>query len=566
MRRKPLGQILIEGGHTSEDSLNKALARQQDNGGRLGNVLLQAQALTEESLLKALGQQLNIPYTSHLLPQRLDGELLSKLPIDFLRHHKVFPAEEKHGELLVATTDPLDTQVLDSLRALLGKPTRPILCPEHEIMRAINRLYERDETTAEKMMEVLNHDQWESLAQDMEAPSGELDLAHEAPIIKFINLIIFQAIRERASDIHIEPYERDLRVRFRIDGVLYDVLKPPKVYQAAIVSRVKVMAHLNIAEKRLPQDGRIQTTIGDRGVDIRVSIIPVVHGEKVVLRLLERTSVLLQMEDIGFGPDCYEQYLKLIRRSNGIILVTGPTGSGKTTTLYATITKLNSDEQNIITIEDPVEYQLRGINQIQVSPKVGLTFANGLRSILRQDPDIVLVGEVRDVETAEIAIHASLTGHLVFSTLHTNDSAGAVTRLVDMGIEPFLVASSLVGVMAQRLVRLICEYCKEPVEPDEASLREIGLSQDALTTLGGHLYVGKGCSRCYNTGYRGRTGIYELLLITDSLRRCILSQKDSASIKAAAVEGGLLTLLDDGARKVLAGVTTIQEVLRVTQV
>jgi general secretion pathway protein E len=372
-------------------------------------------------------------------------------------------------------------------------------------------------------------------------------------------------VRDRASDIHIEPFERSLKVRYRIDGVLHEVLSPPKALQPRITSRLKVMADLNIAETRLPQDGRIAIRVRNREIDIRVSVVPTAFGERLVLRLLDKSGALLSLEDIGFEPELFPLYTRLIRRSHGIILVTGPTGSGKSTTLYATLLRLNAAELNIITVEDPIEYQLNGVGQIQVNPKIDLTFANGLRSILRQDPDIIMVGEIRDRETAEIAIQSSLTGHLVFSTLHTNDAASAVTRLIDMGVEPFLISSSVLAMMAQRLVRLICLSCREPFAPDAETLGELGLTQSELLQQGGQFFHGRGCEACRYTGYRGRTGIYEMLVIDDPIRNLIMQRVNANMIKTTAVGRGMHTLLQAGARKVLAGRTTAEEVLRVTQ-
>jgi general secretion pathway protein E len=376
--------------------------------------------------------------------------------------------------------------------------------------------------------------------------------------------LIFQAVKDRASDIHIEPYERDLHVRFRIDGILYDILSPPKRFHPVIISRVKVMAGLNIAEKRLPQDGRIRIRLAGKDIDIRVSIVPTAHGERVVLRLLDRATTLLHLEDLGLTGAKLETVNRLIRQSHGIILVTGPTGSGKTTTLYACLSKINTVDKNIITIEDPVEYQLKGVGQIQVNPKIDLTFASGLRSVLRQDPDVIMVGEIRDVETAEIAIQAALTGHLVFSTLHTNDSFGAMTRLLDMGIEPFLVSSSVIAVMAQRLVRRVCEHCRVSYRPTREEIEEIGITPQQLG--GRELYKqGPGCAQCKGKGYRGRTGIHELLVVDDEIRSLVMKNADAASIRRTATAHGMNTLRQDGADKVLAGITTVEEVLRVTQ-
>jgi general secretion pathway protein E len=408
----------------------------------------------------------------------------------------------------------------------------------------------------------------DTLAHELEEPQDLLDTDDEAPIIRLVNSLLFRAAKERASDIHIEPMERELVVRFRVDGVLNEVIRPPKRYQNSIISRVKVMAQLNIAEKRLPQDGRIRIKLAGRDIDIRVSTVPVSYGERIVLRLLDKSSTVLDLKDIGMGEDILKDIDDIIHRSHGIILVTGPTGSGKTTTLYAALSRINTPDLNILTVEDPVEYQLKGIGQMAINPKIELTFAAGLRSFLRQDPDIIMVGEIRDRETAEIAIQASLTGHLVFSTVHTNDSAGAVTRLVEMGIEPFLVASSLTGVLAQRLVRRVCPDCREAYQPSDAEISKLGMDRKKFNTFNGGAPVykaGKGCNNCSKTGYRGRSGIYELLLVDDDIRQLILKNVDSGTIKNRAVEKGMLILLDDGARRVALGDTTIAELLSVTQ-
>jgi len=396
-------------------------------------------------------------------------------------------------------------------------------------------------------------------------PRDLLDASdEEAPIIRLVNSLLFQAVKDRASDIHIEPFERDLTVRFRIDGILYDILSPPKRFQPVIISRVKIMGGLNIAEKRLPQDGRIRIKLAGKDVDIRVSTIPTAHGERVVMRLLNRSATLLQLNELGFRGRKHEVMEQLIRQPHGIILVTGPTGSGKTTTLYAALSKINTSDKNIITIEDPIEYQLHGIGQMHVNPRIELTFASGLRSILRQDPDVIMVGEIRDMETAQIAIQAALTGHLVFSTLHTNDSSGAVTRLLDMGIEPFLVSSSVIAVMAQRLVRQVCTDCREPYTPLLEELRQLDMSADQIE--GQTVYrAGAGCAKCKQTGYRGRMGIHELLVVDDDVRGLVMKNADAASIRRGATAKGMTTLREDGADKILAGITTIEEVLRVTQ-
>ncbi len=564
MKTRKLEEILVERGAVSVEDIARALQNERTRGQPLGTVLVQQGVISEDDLLEALSDQFSLPYWRDLEEKGIEQIPVSKVPITFYRQHRVFPIAYAGGVVKVAVTDPLNIQPLDDLAVFLGVPVEPVLSTERAVMGAINRFYDRETDSTEQIMQDLEEEDLGALANEIEETDDLLDLASEAPVIRLVNSILFQAVRARASDIHLEPFERELKVRYRIDGLLYNILYPPKRLQAAISSRIKVMANLNIAERRLPQDGRIRIRVGEKDIDIRVSVVPTAYGERIVLRLLDKTSILLGLEEIGMGEGCYERFRRLIRRSNGIILVTGPTGSGKTTTLYATLNKINSPELNIITVEDPIEYQLNGIGQIQVNPRIDLTFANGLRSILRQDPDIIMVGEIRDLETAEIAIQSSLTGHLVFSTLHTNDAAGAVTRLLDMGVEGFLVASSVLAIMAQRLIRVICQQCREPYRPDMALVKEIGLDGQGRS-FDGSFYRGKGCGACLHTGYRGRTGIYELLVIDDSIRNLIMSGADSNAIKRQAIQQGMLTLLQDGASKVATGVTTVDEVLRVTQ-
>ena len=529
-----------------------------------GALVVEKGLLSEEDLLTRLSSKLRVPYVRNLEEKGLDPSLVSRVPIAFSKKHKVVPMKMEDGLLTLATADPLNYEPLDDLRLILGcREIRVVLSSEHEVLRVINRFYEQSADTPEEMIQSMDTESSDRILHELEETADLLDISDEAPVIKLVNLILFQAVKERASDIHIEPFQKELKVRYRIDGILYQRLDPPKRYQSAIVSRLKVMAKLDIAEKRLPQDGRIPIKIADKDIDIRVSIIPTTFGERVMLRLLDKQSLLLGMGEIGLSSDQHQTLQDLISRSNGILLVTGPTGSGKTTTLYAALSQINSPDKNIITIEDPVEYQLWGIGQIQVNPKIGLTFANGLRSILRHDPDVILVGEIRDAETAEIAIQAALTGHLVFSTLHTNDAASAATRLVDMEIEPFLVASVVRAIVAQRLIRVICPECKEGYVPDPALLREAAIAPEDLN--GGKVYRGKGCPVCSETGYRGRTGIYEILLVSETIRQLIMKKADSASIGRQAVEEGMRTLRQDGAKKILEGVTTLEEVLRVTQ-
>jgi general secretion pathway protein E len=562
MLDKIISEIIQEEKRISPEAVGSLLNGQK--GKPLGTLAVEKGLLTEEELLTGLSRKLRLPSAKDLEGEGLDPSLVSRVPVAFSKKHKVVPVKMVDGILTVATADPLNYEPLDDLRIILGcREIRIVVSSEREILRAINRFYEQSANTPEEMIQSMDAESTDRILHELEETEDLLDITDEAPVIKLVNLILFQAVKERASDIHIEAFQKELKVRYRIDGILYHRLDPPKRYQSAIVSRLKVMAKLDIAEKRLPQDGRIPIKIADKDIDIRVSIIPTTFGERVVLRLLDKGTLLLGMEEIGLSMEQHRVLQDLICRSNGILLVTGPTGSGKTTTLYAALSRINSPDKNIITIEDPVEYQLWGIGQIQVNPKIGLTFAHGLRSVLRHDPDVILVGEIRDAETAEIAIQAALTGHLVFSTLHTNDAASAATRLVDMEIEPFLVASVVRAIIAQRLIRVICAECKEGYIPDLAMLKEVGIIPEQLD--GGKVYRGKGCPACSGTGYRGRTGIYEILFVSEAIRQMIMKKADSASIARKAVEEGMKTLRDDGARKIIRGVTTVEEVVRVTQ-
>ena len=564
MLDKIIAEIIQEKKGSSPEAIAELLQGQVEKGKSLASFLIQKEVMEEEDLLKALAAKLRIPYIKNLEAEGLDPSLISKLPIAFSKKHKVVPVKMEDGVLTVATLDPLNYEPLDDLRLILGcREVRVVLSREREVLQAINRFYEQSADTPEEMIQSLDTEISDRLLQELEETQDLLDVSDEAPVIKLVNLILFQAVKERASDIHIEPFQKELKVRYRIDGILYQRLNPPKRYQSAIISRLKVMAKLDIAEKRLPQDGRIPIKIADKDIDIRVSIVPTTFGERVVLRLLDKSSAHFGVEEIGLSRDMLQNLEDLINRPNGMLLVTGPTGSGKTTTLYASLSRINTPDKNIITIEDPVEYQLWGIGQIQVNPKIGLTFAHGLRSVLRHDPDVILVGEIRDAETAEIAIQSSLTGHLVFSTLHTNDAASAVTRLVDMGIEPFLVASVIRAILAQRLIRVICPECKEGYIPEAEALREIGIVPSQLERK--MVYQGKGCPACSETGYRGRTGIYEMLIVSEAIRHLIMKKADSTSICRKAIEEGMKTLREDGARKVVAGVTTLEEVVRVTR-
>ena len=563
---RPLGEILRAVAGLSEAALDEALRAQTDEGGRLGEVLVARKVVSADDVAKALALQLDLPYHPQVALDSLDAELVRQVPINFAKQALILPLRLDGESVALLVADPLDTTVLDHARMLLQRNVSPHVATAAVIVDAINGIYDRAVNEAEQLVGEMEAQDLQSLAHELEEPQDLLDVDDEAPIIRLVNSLLFRAAKERASDIHIEPMERELLVRFRIDGVLQEIIKPPKRYQNSIVSRVKVMGQLNIAEKRLPQDGRIRIKLAGRDIDIRLSTIPCTFGERIVMRLLDKNTTLLDLTDIGMGVDTMRGMDQVIRRSHGIILVTGPTGSGKTTTLYAALSRINTPDLNILTVEDPVEYQLRGISQMAINPKIGLSFASGLRSFLRQDPDVIMVGEIRDRETAEIAIQASLTGHLVFSTVHTNDAASAITRLVDMGVEPFLVASSLMAVMAQRLVRRVCPHCRESYRPTAEELKEVALTPEAVARAGNPtIYRAKGCDACGGTGYRGRTGIYELLLVDDDIRQLTLKNVDSSTIKRTGVQKGMLTLLDDGARKVLAGETTLAEVLSVTQ-
>jgi general secretion pathway protein E len=557
--RRLLGEILVESGLSAE-RLKKALDLQKKRGGRIGTLLLRLSFVTEADVLKALGLQLGLSFLPDL--GEIDRDLAIKLPITYAKKAVVLPLRREDGTVIAATSEPLALSTVDDLGILYDAAVSICLAPSDTILDAINRLHSEGLNKAEDTAQEMEEDDLSFLAAELEEPTDLLEATDDAPIIRLVNSLLSQAIRERASDIHIEPFEKEVVARFRIDGILYNILTIQKRFQASIASRVKIMSGLNIAEKRLPQDGGMRIKIGGKDVDIRVSIVPTAFGERIVLRLLYRESALLPLEQIGFSGDKLDRFNELIARPHGIILVTGPTGSGKTTTLYAALSKINSPDKNIITIEDPIEYQLKGIGQIQVNPKIQLTFAAGLRSVLRQDPDVILVGEIRDSETAEIAIQAALTGHLVFSTLHTNDSAGAVTRLLDMKIEPFLISSSVMAILAQRLVRVLCARCREPYPITSAEITELEIKAGEE---GATVYRAKGCEACFHTGYLGRKAIYELLLVDDEIRQLIMKNTDASTIKAAAMDRGMRTLRQDGAGKVLQGITSVEEVVRVTQ-
>ena len=566
--RRLLGQILIDAGRVSDSVLNTALSMQEEKGGLIGGILVGLKAISEIDLGRALAAQLGLPFIETFEIEDIDPLVVAKLNIQYARAHGVLPLKETDELLIVAVAD-VNSESRDDLQTLYGKPIEQRLCPREQVDAGINRVFDRL-LDAEKVMGSIEGEEGtgEEEEDELGARIDIIDENDEAPIIRLVNSIIRQAVKEGASDIHVEPMENFLSVRFRKDGVLREILQIPKKLQAGVTSRIKIMGNLDIAEKRLPQDGRIRKRIAGSDVDFRLSTIPTSWGERSVLRILDTSATVLRLEDLGFDEENLKRFESLLKRPHGILLVTGPTGSGKTTTLYAGLTRINTPDKNILTIEDPVEYQLQGIGQMQVNSKINFTFASGLRATLRQDPDVVLVGEIRDVETAEIAVQASLTGHLVFSTLHTNDAASSFTRLTDIGVEPFLIASSVIAIMAQRLVRRVCANCKIPHDPTPFELGEMPLLK-ASRAAGKMTQIFKanpdGCQECRSTGYRGRLGIYELLTVTDELRSMVVRRLDAAVIKKQALADGMLTLRDDGALKVMRGATTIEEILRVTQ-
>jgi general secretion pathway protein E len=562
-----IGQILVQQTSLTDSQLAEALSQQGQQtppNKRIGQILVEAGHVSEFEVSKALAQQWGLPYLDKVPAEGIEKEVLQEMPLEFLKKHGILPFGNGEGVLGIAVTDPFDVMAIDSLINILGCPCTKVLCTRSIVEEGLSHYYYRNgDTTSQTLVELKGDQRLQSLASES-GTEDLLDVASGAPVIRLVNTFFFQATQARASDIHVEPYEHDVKVRFRIDGVLHTQSTFPKQYFPVVASRLKIMAKLNIAERRLPQDGRSRIKIGEKEIDIRVSTVPTSWGERVVLRLLDDAGAHFSLGQIGFEPESEKQFHRLIHKSHGIILLTGPTGSGKTTTLYGAISELNSDARNIMTVEDPIEYRLPGVSQTQVMPKIGLTFAACLRHILRQDPDVIMVGEIRDLETARIAIQASLTGHLVLSTLHTNDSASAVTRLTDMGVEPYLVCSSVLGIMAQRLVRLICPKCKIP---DSSSGEQRLLAEGSESAAGGAIssFKGVGCSYCSGTGYRGRTGIFELMILDDELRELILTETRLHRIKQAAVRKNMRTLREDGMKKVSHGDTTIQEVLRVTQ-
>lgn len=558
-----LGKILLDLNLITPEKLEIALKEQsvtsKTNPRRLGEILVSLGFISEDDMLRAVSSQFGLKYIKFSeFPKSVPG---GNYPtVKFMKQYKFVPIGMEEGILKIVMSDPLNEYVLDALQNFTEEPLDIYLSSEKDIMEAIEQ-YFGGNVQMTSIMEGMREEESESDGIELQEDVHHLrDMAFEAPIVKLVNMLITRAVEGRTSDIHIEPFENNVKVRYRIDGALTEVESLPRRIQPAVISRIKIMSRMNIAERRLPQDGRIKLRVSGRDIDLRVSTIPTIYGESIVMRILDRGTALIDLEYLGFPERSVEKYRELINKPYGMFLVTGPTGSGKTTTLYASLNKINSDDRKIITVEDPIEYQIDGINQIQVKPQIGLTFANGLRHIVRQDPDIIMVGEIRDVETAEIAIHSALTGHLVFSTLHTNDAPGAVTRLLDMGIEGFLVASSLIGVLAQRLVRMICPVCKEPFKPQQEIIDKLEFLGEGVTT-----YYGKGCEACRNTGYQGRTGIFELMVVDGEIRRMILDRASSDVIREKAVSKGMQVLRDCGWDKVRRGITTIEEVLRVAQ-
>ncbi|MCC6483834.1 MAG: type II secretion system ATPase GspE [Armatimonadetes bacterium] len=568
MELRGIGAIFVRSGLITEEQLADVLAKQGhiNRDQSLGDMLVSMGLITERDRVRCLGDQWGVKFVD-LADYPLDTDAVKSLAQSIARRYKVVPLARENGKLTLAMKNPLDIFAIDEIRLITGAEIEPVIATEEDVVQALNRAY-RSETEVSAVVSDVIRDISSDLVDITEHEKEEEEsieqlrtLSEEAPIIKLANMIISRAISDGASDLHMEPQKSILKVRFRIDGIMHEALDVPKKAQGSLTSRFKIMADMDIAEKRAPQDGRISARVNERDYDFRVSTLPSVYGEKIVMRVLDKGSIHVGLNKLGILPHTLERFENLISRAYGIILVTGPTGSGKSTTLYSILAKLNSGEKNILTLEDPVEYDLEGITQTMVNPKAGLTFASGLRTMLRQDPDIIMVGEIRDQETALIAMEAALTGHLVLSTLHTNDASGAITRLVDMGIEPFLIASALIGVNAQRLLRTICPKCKESYQPPPDAIKRLGMQVDDPDKL--TFFRGKGCGHCKGIGYKGRIGIYELMPITDQLRDLILARASSYAVKEAAVEQGMKTLRDDAMEKILLGMTTLEESLRV---
>jgi len=557
-------------GLVDAEQLAKFLENSKEESSRLDELLLRCPYFTEEAVLKLFAAALGQEFLVDISPKAVPAEFIEAIPATYAQHHYLIGirAEDDDDGLTVVLSKPLDSNALDNVSKMTGIPVRPAISTRAAITTVIDVAYEQRTTVIEEVVEELDSQNLDRLIDEVATSDDLLDVVNRPPVIRLVNDILFRALQLRASDIHVHPYETKIQIRYRIDGILYDVLSLNRNVLPLVISRIKVMAGMDIAERRLPQDGRCSVRLGQREVDLRISTVPTSYGERSVLRLLDKSTGLFGLDELGLWEGDLKKFDALLTRSHGIIFVTGPTGSGKSTTLYASLNRINSAEKNVMTIEDPIEYQLEGISQMQVASKKGVTFVNALRHVLRQDPDVIMIGEVRDIETARMAIQSSLTGHLVFSTLHTNDSAGAVSRLLDLGVEPYLASSSLIAIMAQRLVRKVCPDCRQVYEPTPHELRGLGLGElesSGSAEEGGRFFVGAGCDKCFQTGYRGRTGVYELMLINEEIQDLIYRRESAGVIKKVALNAGLQTLRMDGARKVLAGITTIAEVLRVTQ-
>ena len=550
-------------GIVDAEILAKFLEQNVDSPQRLDELLLSCPHFTEDAVLRLFAEVLKIEYLAEIDTADVPKQFIENVPPIYAQHHYLIgiKTNPQDNEITVVLSRPFDTEAVDNVSRLAKSAVNIALATRTAITAAIDVAYEQKATVIDEVAEELDAQNLDQLVDEVATADDLLDVVNRPPVIRLVNDILFRALQLRASDIHVHPYEGKIQIRYRIDGILYDTLSLNRNVLPLVVSRIKVMAGMDIAERRMPQDGRCSVRLGNREIDLRVSTVPTSYGERCVLRLLDKSTGLFSLAELGMWEDDLKAFDSLLDRSHGVIFVTGPTGSGKSTTLYAALNRMNAVQKNIITIEDPIEYQLEGISQMQVATRKGMTFITALRHVLRQDPDVIMVGEVRDEETARMAIQSSLTGHLVFSTLHTNDSAGAISRLLDLGVEPYLVSSSLIAVLAQRLVRKICPECQERYEPAEHELRELGIGDKG----GGEFYVGAGCSKCFNTGYKGRTGIYELMMLDEQIREMVNVRQTAGVIKQKAIEKGLQTLRMDGARKVIAGATTIAEVLRVTQ-
>lgn len=553
-------QLLSKSTSLTPDQIKSVLANTSAlRPSSVGDALTKKDFSSAEDLVSELCKELGLDFIKDIPISEIAIDLIREIPINYAKTHSVLPFKEEANQLIALTSNPVNLKVLDDLQALFGKKVKALITTTQKLQDAINRVYEKSTANLSGLDEIEEED------YDLDDPIIDLLEAGEddAPVIKLVNSLLFRAVKEKATDIHMEPYEKDMVVRFRIDGLLYDIFKPPKKLQNAITSRIKVMGNLNIAEKRLPQDGRIPLKVGGKDIDIRLSTVPTAFGERIVMRLQDRSNVVLELEQLGHAPENMAKLGELIKRTYGIILVTGPTGSGKSATLYAMLAKLNEPDVNILTVEDPVEQRMHGLGQVQVNSKIGLTFSSALRSFLRQDPDIIMVGEIRDLETCELAINASLTGHLVMSTIHANDAAGAFPRLTDIGAEPFLIASSILGVVSQRLVRVLCPHCKQQYTPTDFELNMLQITRESIAN--GNVCKAVGCEHCGGKGYVGRTLIGELLVITDEIRSMIMQRKDGGTIKKVAIQNGMKTFRDHGMQKVLSGITTIEELLSNTQ-